>query len=174
VGVNVPGSNNNKVNSDADCTSKSVRTPADCAADNAEFAERNAKNIAWVQDAFTLAKQRHARGVVIVEQADPGFDLPETEGVDERANPALDGYTEWLNAVLAQTQAFTGQVLFVHGDTHFFKYDKPLIDQADLVPNFTRLDTFGSPNIDWVKVTVDPRNPNVFQVDPQIVGAAAV
>jgi hypothetical protein len=169
LGVNVPGSNNNKVNSDADCTSKSARSLDDCAADNAEYADRNAKNIAWMQQGFALARQIGARGVVIVEQGDPWFDLPETEDVNERSDPAFDGYTEWLNAILVETQDFDGQVLFVHGDTHFFKLDKPLIDQAHLVPNFTRLETFGSPNVDWVRVNVDPRNPNVFEVEPQIV-----
>src|SRR5262249_36371340 len=33
VGLNIPGSNNNKVLDDADCTKKSARTPAQCAAD---------------------------------------------------------------------------------------------------------------------------------------------
>jgi hypothetical protein len=36
VGLNVPGSNNNMVTSDANCTKKSARTLAQCAADNAE------------------------------------------------------------------------------------------------------------------------------------------
>ena len=42
VGLNVPGSNNNKVD-DKSCASKSARTPEQCAADNAEYAERDKK-----------------------------------------------------------------------------------------------------------------------------------
>ena len=50
VGLNVPGSNNNKVNDDEGCTKKSARTPEQCAADNAEYAERDAANITWLKD----------------------------------------------------------------------------------------------------------------------------
>ena len=46
VGLNVPGSNNNKVLDEKDCTSKSARTQEHCAADNAEYVERDAANIA--------------------------------------------------------------------------------------------------------------------------------
>jgi hypothetical protein len=38
-----------------------------------------------------------------------------------------------------------------------------------LLPNLTRLQTFGSPSLHWVKVTVDPSSANVFQVQPVIV-----
>jgi len=43
------------------------------------------------------------------------------------------------------------------------------VDQAHLVPNLTRLETFGSPNVHWVKVTVDPRSRNLFRFEPMIV-----
>ena len=57
----------------------------------------------------------------------------------------------------------------MHGDTHFFKLDKPLIRQDKLLENFTRLETFGSPNVHWVKVTVDPTERAVFTIHPMIV-----
>ncbi|HKN91283.1 MAG TPA: hypothetical protein VJ622_13495, partial [Acidimicrobiia bacterium] len=69
------------------------------------------------------------------------------------------------------TKAFRGQVVLVHGDTHFFKLDKPLIDQAHLIPNFTRLETFGSPDVDWVKGTADPKSRNYFTFEPMVVAA---
>jgi hypothetical protein len=169
VGLNVPGSNNNKVNSDKICTNKSARTATQCAADNAEYAERDAANIAWMHEAFELAKTQKARGIVLVLQADVWFDLPETEDVDERQSPDDDGYTNFLAKVVEETKAFPGQVLFVHGDTHFFKLDKPLIKQSDLIENFTRLETFGSPNVHWVRVTIDPNAREVFTVHPMIV-----
>ena len=168
VGLDVPGSNNNKVG-DKDCAAKSARTPAQCAADNAEYAERDAANIAWVHEAFELARQQKAAGIVLVLQADPWFDLPETEGVDERQAPGADGYTNFLAKLIEETRAFPGQVLFVHGDTHFFKLDKPLIRQDQLLENFTRLETFGSPNVHRVRVTVDPKERAVFTVHPMIV-----
>jgi hypothetical protein len=171
VGLNVPGSNNNKVSSDAECGEDSVRTPSDCAADNAEYAARNAADIAWLREAFFDAKGSNARAVMIVMQADPGFDLPETADVNERNNPGVDGYTDLLHALVDETKAFAGQVVLVHGDTHFFKLDKPLVAHRDLLPNFTRLETFGSPNVDWVKVTADPRSRNYFTFEPMVVAA---
>jgi hypothetical protein len=168
VGLNVPGSNNNKVG-DKDCTAKSARTPEQCAADNAEYAERDAANIAWMHDAFELARAGKAPGIVIVIQADPWFDLPETEDVNERDAAGADGYTAFLAKLVEETKAFPGQVLFVHGDTHFFKLDKPLMKQSDLLENFTRLETFGSPNVHWVRVTVDPASRAIFDVHQMIV-----
>ena len=169
VGLNIPGSNNNKVNDEKSCTNKSARTQAQCDADNAEYLERDAANVAWMHQAFDLAKKQKARGIVLVFQADPWFDLPETEGTDERADPSADGYTNFLGKLVEEAKAYDGQVLIVHGDTHFFKVDKPLLHQADLVPNITRLETFGSPNANWVKVTVDPASRDVFVIRPMVV-----
>lgn len=169
VGLNLPGSNNNKISSDEECTKKSARTLEQCAADTAEYVERDAANIAWMHEAFDLAKKESAPGLVLVVQADPGFDLPETEDVDERQDPGRDGYTNFLAKLIEEIKAFAGQVLFVHGDTHFFKLDKPLINQGDLLENFTRLETFGSPNVHWVKVSVDPKAREVFTAHPMIV-----
>ena len=170
VGINMPGSNNNFVHDDKECTHKSARTPATCAAGNAEYRERDAANIAWMDQAFAQAKADKAAGVVLVFQADPGFDLPETEDVNERNDPGYDGYTKFLDAVVMQARAFSGQILLVHGDTHYFKVDKPLIDPMNMITNVTRLETFGSPHIHWVRVGVDIASRNVFSIQPMIVG----
>jgi hypothetical protein len=168
VGINVPGSNNNKVNAPEDCTKDSVRTQADCDADNAEYAARDAAVRQWVHESFEKARARRAAGIMIVMQANPGFDLPETP-VDERADPGADGYTNLLSTLVEETRAFAGQVALVHGDTHSFKIDKPLVDQAHLLPNLTRVETFGNPNVHWVRATVDRRSRNVFTFEPRIV-----
>jgi hypothetical protein len=169
VAVNVPGSNNNKVGA-AECVSAaSARTPAQCEAANAEYAARDAANIAWMRAAFELAKSRAAIGVVVIIHGNPAFDIPETETVDERTQPGVDGYDSFLAALVAETRAFRGEVVLVHGDTHYFRVDKPVRDRARPVTNFTRLETFGSPYIHWVKVTVDPRSRNVFTFEPMIV-----
>ncbi|MFS2035435.1 hypothetical protein ACEN8I_15550 [Polaromonas sp. CT11-55] len=167
--LNVPGSNNNKILDEKDCTQKSARTAAQCEASNAEYLERDAANVRWMQEAFADAKARKARGLVLVIQADPGFDLPETEGIDESQAPGVSGYRNFISHVITETEQFTGQVLLVHGDTHFFKVDKPLYSPTRLLANLTRLQTFGSPLIHWVRVSVEPRNPNVFTVQPVIV-----
>ena len=169
VGINMPGSNNNKVLDDKDCTNKSARTPDMCAVGNKEYEERDVTNIAFLKDTFKQARDKNAPGLVIVWQGDPGFDLPETEDVNERENPVFSGYTNFLNALVSETESFKGQVLIIHGDTHFFKVDKPLYSPAKILPNLTRLQTFGSSSIHWVRVMVDPASANVFTIEPVIV-----
>lgn len=169
AGFNIPGSNNNVILSAKECSHKSARTPAQCDASNAEYLERDAANRVWLEQSFSAAKARNALGVVIVFQADPGFDLPETEEVDESQQPQFSGYRNFMAQVVKHTEGFTGEVLLVHGDTHFFKVDKPLYSPSKVLPNFTRLQTFGSPILHWVKVTVDPAAEPLFQIQPVMV-----
>jgi len=169
VGINMPGSNNNLVLNAKDCSDKSARKAAQCDAANAEYLERDTANIAWLAASFAQARAQNAPGLVLVVQADPGFDLPETEAIDESAAPGVSGYREFMNRLVKETEAFKGQVLLVHGDTHFFKMDKPLYSPAKLLPNLTRVETFGSPSIHWVRVTVDPASHHVFNISPVIV-----
>ncbi len=196
LGLNVPGSNNNKINPGQCTRSNTKRTPADCDLANAEYRDRDAANIAFLRETFDMAIARHARGLVVTIQADPSFDLPETETDNERtcvraaqgecidpppppAPPTIDpnlanydGYNAFLAALREETVAFGavgGEVVLVHGDTHFFKVDKPLDSPTSLLPNFTRVCTFGSPNVQWIKVTVDHDSRNLFNFEPMIV-----
>ena len=169
VGINMPGSNNNLILNAKECTAKSARKAAQCDAANAEYLERDAANIEWMKAAFEQAAKDKAPGLVLVVQGDPGFDLPETEDADESTLPEFLGFRNFMTALTAQTEKFAGQVLFVHGDTHFFKVDKPLYSPTKLLPNFTRLQTFGSPSLHWARVTVDVKSSNVFQIQPVIV-----
>jgi len=169
AGINQPGSNNNLIMSEKECKLKSARDNAQCDASNAEHLERDAANVAWMQSTFVMAKAQKAAGVVIVTQGDPGFDWPETEEVDESTDSAFSGYRHFMAKLAEQTEQFKGQVLFVHGDTHFFKLDKPLYSPTKMLPNFTRLQTFGSPSLHWVRVLVDTSTPHVFTVVPVVV-----
>ena len=169
VTLNMPGSNNNLILDERDCTLKSARTTEQCEAGNAEYLERDAANVQWMQQAFQAARDQKARGIALVMQADPGFDLPETEAFDESQAARFSGYRNFIDKLVAETEQFPGQVLLVHGDTHFFKVDKPLYSPGKLLPNLTRLQTFGHPLIHWVQVTVDPKNPTVFTIQPVIV-----
>lgn len=169
VGINMPGSNNNLVLSAKECTNKSARKTAQCDAANAEYIERDAANVEWMKASFEAARKADAKGLVLVVQGDPGFDLPETEDHDESTAVEFMGYRNFMNHLAQETSKFNGQVLFVHGDTHYFKLDKPLYSPTKMLPNFTRLQTFGSPSLHWVRVTVDPRAAHLFQVQPVIV-----
>jgi hypothetical protein len=169
VTLNIPGSNNNKILDEKDCKNKSARTSLQCEQGNAEYAARDIANINWMKSSFQKAKEQNARGILLAFQGDPGFDLPETEDTDESKAPSVSGYQAFLLAVVKETENYKGQVLLVHGDTHFFKVDKPLYSPSKVLPNLTRLQTFGSPNLHWVKVTVDDKRESVFDIEPVMV-----
>jgi hypothetical protein len=169
AGINVPGSNNNIILGAKECTAKSARKAAQCDAANAEYLDRDAANIQWLDETFAKAKASKAEGVVLVIQADPGFDLPETEDTDESQLAAFAGYRNFMAALVGYTEQYQGQVLLVHGDTHFFKVDKPLYSPTKLLPNLTRVQTFGSPSLHWVKVGVEPGSAHLFNIQPVIV-----
>ncbi|MEY4752685.1 MAG: hypothetical protein RJA44_360 [Pseudomonadota bacterium] len=169
VGLNVPGSNNNLVLDERECSDRSARRAPQCEAANAEQRERDDANLAWLQQSFDLARERGLRGIAIAFQADPGFDLAETEGVDESQAPGYRGYRRLMAGIARLTADFDGQVLLLHGDTHVFKHDQPLHGPTRLLPNFSRVETFGSPLLHWVRITVDPGSAALFQVEPVIV-----
>ena len=74
--------------------------------------------------------------------------------------------------------AFRRPVAYVHGDSHYFRIDKPFLDaQGRRLENFTRVETFGdnqangNNDVNWLKVLVDPHSREVFAYQPQIVPA---
>ena len=78
--------------------------------------------------------------------------------------------------------AFGKPVVYVHGDTHIFRVDKPLFGSTSrrIIENFTRVetigypDTRGYPDTHWVRAIVDPKEPNVFSFRLEIVEANRV
>jgi len=68
-------------------------------------------------------------------------------------------------------EAFDKPVAFLHGDTHLFRIDKPLYSKKTnrLFENFTRIETFGWPDTHWVRITVDPADPQLFRFKAEIV-----
>jgi len=150
--INMPGSNNNF-----------GRTPEQ----DREYADRNSANLAWIKECFALAKRSNNKGIMLVAQANPGFEL-------DPADKRRSGYNDFIAALETETRSFPGQVVFVHGDTHYFRIDKPLprfTDETQLprLNNFTRVETFGSPNVHWLRASYDPKNPNVFEFQQRIV-----
>jgi hypothetical protein len=125
---------------------------------------------------------------MLVLQADPGFDKSTGVGspmrdpktlVEADADP--DGFHDLLVALRDETIAFRRPVVLVHGDSHYFRIDKPLLDsQGRRLENFTRVETFGDNaanglnDVHWVKVLVDPKSRDVFAFQPQIVPANRV
>jgi hypothetical protein len=147
LGLNVQGSNNNLGRS---------------AENDAEYRERNEAVVSWLRSGFTAARSSGHRGVMVVIQANP---------FEEAPAQGPNGFTDFLTVLGEETARFSGQVVLVHGDSHYFRIDKPLpLDRTQpSLTNFTRVETFGSPNIHWLKVIVDPADPSVFQVRQMIV-----
>jgi len=81
---------------------------------------------------------------------------------------------DYANALRDETLGFQGQVALVHGDSHYFKVDKPLNGPSGgVLANFTRVETFGARNTHWVSARIDPTSPNLFVFEPRIVAANA-
>jgi hypothetical protein len=60
-------------------------------------------------------------------------------------------------------------VVLVHGDTHRFRVDHPLLHPETRRPlaNFTRIEVFGSPSVNWVRVRVESDGSKLkFEVTP--------
>jgi len=134
---------------------------------DAEHVARSEANQAWLRAGFEAATAAGSRGVVVFMQANPDF---------ERYTVAVPtGHTELLRALEREVSAFRRPVLLVHGDSHTFRVDKPLFgpDRRRL-ESFTRLETFGSPDVHWARVVVDPGRPELFSFTSEIVGANVV
>ncbi len=174
VALNVPGSNNNFVATEKQCTNKSNRTAADCDAATAEYKARNEADLAWLESSFEKARLHHLAGIVIVIQADVYAPIELSDGgYNDNFLPTLDannGYTDFFKTLIDETPTFAGQVLLVHGDSHYFRIDKAMVDPDGQVrPNFTRVEVFGSADNSWVEMTVDPSTEQVFSFQPVVL-----
>src|SRR5262249_34845784 len=80
------------------------------------------------------------------------------------------GFTELRAALAREALALGKPVVLVHGDSHYFRVDKPYMRMRKAgepgLENVTRIETFGSLHHHWVEATVDPADPNVFSFPP--------
>jgi hypothetical protein len=107
--------------------------------------------------------------VLIDWQADPNFNNEQhlTNTHD------YDAFADYIDELRTESVAFPGQVVLVHGDSRYFKMDKPLAQASGkVIGNFTRVETFGDKSTGWVQATIDPRSRNLFTFEPMIVAAA--
>lgn len=174
VTVNIPGGSNN----DHDIwNSFTTGTTSETAAQHDEYTNRTAADLRWLDFAFTIAKLGHLNGVLIGTQAD----MWDTEKNDPSI---LTNYAPFVSKIADRTRDFGGPVLLINGDTHTYRSDNPLVDNApceseiaarcaadhdayDLQPlpnfpglggaQFHRLVVHGSTNpMEWLKLTIDP------------------
>ncbi|MEP6540464.1 MAG: hypothetical protein ABJF23_34390, partial [Bryobacteraceae bacterium] len=138
VGLNQPGSNNNRQRNIA------ASSPAPLDDSELEYMNRNAANIAWVNKAFdAAAADPNTKAVVIMHQAN----------VFERYLEAgqgymRSGYEDFVTVLRNRTIAFGKPVVLVGGDTHTVRIDKPMSAVKDANGNFLTIagNTFGYPS----------------------------
>lgn len=134
-----------------------------------EFNRREAAALAWIDTVFDTAIADGSAGVMIAMQANPAFELPAT-------SQQRQGFNRILERLGQRAEAFGRPVLLAHGDSHYFRLDQPLIRPvagggAAALENLMRVENFGSPQVHWVEVQVNPRDPQVFRVVPHIIQA---
>jgi len=156
--------------------------------DPAEYAARNAADIAWLKETFAVANARGSVAVMLISQGNPGFDKSDSTRAPLRDPQTLaetdgqaDGFQSFLLALRDQVIAFRRPVAYVHGDSHYFRTDRPLLDPVGRrLENFTRVETFGdnqgnlTNDVNWLKVLIDPKSREVFAYQAQIVPANRV
>jgi len=131
-------------------------------ADDAEVARRTEAALAWMDEAFALAKEQGMSGVVLAMHGSP---------TPERIPRVREGYAEFIDRLEDHVKAFPGEVLLIHGDSHQQRVDHPLRDRTtgETLTNFTRLETFGSPDIGWVRVVVDSVAGRIVSYEPHLM-----
>ena len=174
VSLSIPGSNNNLVATEKQCGKHSKRTASDCKAASEEYRGRNAANIQWLTSAFDDARANSYQGLVVLIQADIFFPFELSDGgFEDDFIPSLtkdNGYAEFYKTLERETKSFDGEVLLVHGDSHYFKIDKPMYaDDGRLQHNFTRVQVFGDKDNSWVKLTVMPSSDSLFVLTPIVL-----
>jgi len=146
ITLNVQGANNN--------------LGRDAALD-AEYRQRLEACIAWLDEGFRLAGQAQMNGLVILAQANPDF-----EERRRRAGGA-DGYAKLRETLAVLSTRLKKPVTFVHGDTHWYQQNQPLRDaKGETVPNFTRVEVYGSPFVRWLRGTLFPSASTPVHVAP--------
>jgi hypothetical protein len=118
VTLNIPGGSNN----DADNWFGASRTQAQ----TDEIAQRRQATLDWIDYAFNQAQADGAGSVVIFEQADM-WDL------DSKTSDHIAGYTQFVDSIASHTLDFGNPVLLFNGDSHAYRSDNPLVNDAPCV-----------------------------------------
>ncbi|MEA3641274.1 MAG: metallophosphoesterase family protein [Lamprobacter sp.] len=125
----------------------------------AEWRQRSAANRRLLREATRLAQQSQARAMVLFFHANPLF---------ERSPPS-PGFAPLMSDLEALLSSYSGPVLAVHGDTHRFQFNQPLLRNRSAVKGaerLWRLEVPGSPFLGgvWVSLTSDPAEPFAISV----------
>jgi hypothetical protein len=138
---------------------------------NEEVHQREGAMLTWLSEGFELAGRLNSPGVVVAIHANPRFDDPFPPSEIPVPDSMRLGFEAFLETIENETIAFRRPVLLIHGDSHYFRVDKPLYNSGTRrrLENFTRLETFGAPDFHWINVRVDPGDPRVFRITEQLI-----
>ncbi|MDJ0677584.1 MAG: hypothetical protein QNJ36_19745 [Calothrix sp. MO_167.B42] len=154
--IHVVGSNNNLAPWSGIDSNDSFENPR--ADRKEEFDQRLEAALNWLDKTFDRAQEIDAKGVFVIIHANPRFDLESEE--NGRA-----GFNAFLTKLQERTLQYKKPVILAHGDFHEYLVDKPFAN----LPNFTRVQTFGSSQVHWIKVNVEPKSGHVFSFIQKIV-----
>ncbi len=93
-------------------------------------------------------------------QADPPF----PRGLDGAVLTPDTGFNDFILILESEAIVFARPILLIHGDTHTFRIDKPMLSRKDgrVLEKVTRLEVPGSTDVHWVWVNVNPAKPNTL------------
>ena len=94
-----------------------------------------------------------------------------------------------MSLLRTRTRALGKPVVYVNGDTHYFRIDRPMTGTypacaagvntcvpvavpaapTDRVEGFTRVEVFGQNDVHWVRGFIDTDDPKIFTFAPQTV-----
>jgi hypothetical protein len=187
VGINMPGSNNNHQQVYQGVVPCSPAIPYPCSFNEDEYNARNAANLAWLTQAFDFAADpaNNIKAVLVAAQANP-FE----RFVESGMGYTESGYAGFVNLLRTRTLALGKPVVYVNGDTHYFRVDRPMTgaypacaggvqnpcvpvavppSPFDRVEGLTRIEVFGQNDVHWVRGFIDTDDPKIFTFAPQTV-----
>lgn len=134
--------------------------PGRSVADDNEAERRMNAALSWLQKAFDEANNLNSPGIFLMMHANPGFEMRTT-----------GSFKRFIDALEVATINFGKPVVLAHGDSHYFRIDKPLMGSVSKrrIEHFTRVETFGALDVHWLRVNVYPDDSMVFHFQQQIV-----
>ena len=123
-----------------------------------EFRERDQANRRFLDGLLASPEGRNARALVLIVQANPFFEN----------DPGPEGFRGFKSMLRDLMTNFPGPVLVLHGDTHRFRHDRPLLDRDRGAPfeRLVRVEVPGSPSLGGVWISVDPDAAEPFAAEP--------
>jgi hypothetical protein len=138
-----------------------VNLPGSPLPDNAAGQALRQTVLDWLDESAAQAGTQAVRATVIAFHANPGFAA--------HARGAVSGRHAWfLDRLVAWAKHDRRPLLLIHGDTHTYRVDKPLVDPAtgERFEHVTRLESHGSPWLGWTRVDIDSAAPSPFRFQP--------